>query len=61
MKLNKLLSVKDVGKLVNVYNGKKLVLMRIKEDMVNHYLGEFIITKKQAMHVLKKKGKGRAK
>jgi len=47
MKLNTLLGLSDVGKRVRVYNGNKWIVMYITERMRDHYMGEFILTKKK--------------
>jgi len=55
MKLNKLIQINDIGNLVTVYNGVKWIVMRITESMLFHYMGEFILTKKQGSFIHKKK------
>jgi ribosomal protein S19 len=62
-KLNKLIELDDIGKLVCVYNGKKWVLLRLLERMLFHFIGEFIITKKQgsSIHKIKLKIKNKKK
>jgi len=57
LKLNKIIELSDVGELVCVYNGKKWVLLRLLERMVFHFIGEFIITKKQGSIIHKNKNK----
>jgi len=57
MKLNKLLEISDVGKRVRAYNGNKWITMYITERMRDHYMGEFILTKKQGGSIHRKKVK----
>jgi ribosomal protein S19 len=61
MKLNTLLGLSDVGKRVRVYNGNKWIVMYITERMRDHYMGEFILTKKQGGIIHKKKVKKKNK
>ncbi len=39
-----------VGLTFSVYNGKKFIPVQIKEDMVNHKLGEFAPTRNYSGH-----------
>lgn len=39
-----------VGKLVGVHNGKEFVTVRIKQEMLGHYLGEFALTRAKVQH-----------
>lgn len=43
-----------VGKKIEVYNGKKFIIVPISEDMVGHKLGEFSPTRLRAVHKDKK-------
>jgi len=61
VKLNKLIQIKDIGNLICVYNGKKWVILRILERMLFHYIGEFVITKKQGINIHKVKNKKKFK
>ena len=45
-----------IGYQFNVYNGTKLISVKITEDMVQHKLGEFSPTRKKYISKLKKKG-----
>jgi len=47
LKLNKLIQFNEIGNLVCVYNGRKWVILRILERMLFHFIGEFIVTKRQ--------------
>lgn len=44
-----------IGHQFNIYNGQKLVSLKINEDMVLHKLGEFSPTRKKYVSKLKKK------
>ena len=46
---------KFTGRILQVYNGKIFVNIKIVEEMINHKLGEFINTRKQFFY--KKKNK----
>ena len=61
LKLNKLIEINDIGNLVCVYTGKKWVILRILERMLFHFVGEFIITKKQGNNIHKIKNKKKFK
>lgn len=39
-----------VGKTIKVYSGKEFVDVRIEPEMIGHRLGEFVLTRKRAMH-----------
>jgi small subunit ribosomal protein S19 len=39
-----------VGKKVSVYNGKEFKEFEIKPEMIGHFLGEFILTRKPPVH-----------
>ena len=39
-----------VGVTVNVFSGKDFVPVTIIEEMIGHYLGEFVITNKRVSH-----------
>jgi small subunit ribosomal protein S19 len=39
-----------VGVTVNVFSGKEFVPVNIKQEMINHYLGEYVITNKRVSH-----------
>ncbi len=39
-----------VGKTVYVHNGKEFVPVEITEEMIGHYLGEFVFTRKRVLH-----------
>ncbi|AIZ56833.1 30S ribosomal protein S19 [Candidatus Methanoplasma termitum] len=39
-----------VGKKVSVYNGKEFKEFEIKPEMIGHFLGEFIMTRKPPVH-----------
>lgn len=51
----------DVGSTVNVYNGKELVKLQIIENMVGHFFGEFIFTKRLGGSIHLKKNKRKKK
>ncbi|MBI4441150.1 30S ribosomal protein S19 [Candidatus Woesearchaeota archaeon] len=38
------------GQIVKVYNGKEWQVVSITPDMIGHYLGEFILTRKPIKH-----------
>lgn len=62
-KLNKLITLSDIGSRVIVYNGYRLHTVRIGEDMLWHKVGEFVRTKKLggSIHKLKKQKKNKTK
>ncbi|MEM4267295.1 MAG: 30S ribosomal protein S19 [Candidatus Woesearchaeota archaeon] len=39
-----------VGKIIRVHNGKEFVPVTITEEMIGHYLGEFVLTRKKVAH-----------
>ncbi|MBI2105698.1 30S ribosomal protein S19 [Candidatus Woesearchaeota archaeon] len=39
-----------VGKIIHVHNGKEYAVVRIEQDMIGHYLGEFALTRKSIKH-----------
>lgn len=39
-----------VGKTIRVHNGKEFQPLSIQEDMVGHFLGEFVLTRKRTEH-----------
>lgn len=39
-----------IGKKLLVYMGKEFKAVDIKEDMIGHYLGEFVLTRKRVEH-----------
>lgn len=39
-----------VGKSILVYNGKEFLPARIEVDMLGHYIGEFVLTRKSVKH-----------
>ena len=39
-----------VGNIFSVYNGKKFVNLQIQDDMVGYKFGEFVATRKKAVH-----------
>ncbi|MBI4210126.1 MAG: 30S ribosomal protein S19 [Candidatus Diapherotrites archaeon] len=39
-----------IGVTVAIYNGKEFVNAEIKERMLGHYLGEFVLTRKKLTH-----------
>ncbi len=39
-----------VGKTVKVYSGKEFVPVIISPEMLGHYLGEFVLTRKKVVH-----------
>ena len=39
-----------VGKTVSVYNGKEFKDIEIKPEMIGHFIGEFVITRKAPVH-----------
>lgn len=44
-----------IGKVMEIYNGKKYSRINISEEMVGHKLGEFVPTRIQPNHNNKKK------
>lgn len=39
-----------VGKTVSVYNGKEFKDIEIKAEMIGHYIGEFVLTRRAPQH-----------
>lgn len=39
-----------IGKIIKVHQGKEFLPVVIGEDMVGHYLGEFVLTRKRVTH-----------
>ncbi len=39
-----------IGKLVKVYSGKEFVPVAIGPEMLGHYLGEFVLTRRKVVH-----------
>jgi small subunit ribosomal protein S19 len=39
-----------VGATLNVHNGKEFVQIKIKPEMIGHYIGEYVITNKKVIH-----------
>ena len=39
-----------VGATLNIFSGKEFVPITISEEMVGHYLGEYVITNKRVTH-----------
>lgn len=39
-----------VGVTVNVFSGKEFVPVQMREEMIGHYLGEYVITNKRVQH-----------
>ena len=39
-----------VGKIIKVHSGKEFVPVRVQEDMIGHYFGEFALTRKKSAH-----------
>ncbi|MFQ5887632.1 MAG: 30S ribosomal protein S19 [Candidatus Hydrothermarchaeales archaeon] len=39
-----------VGTTIEVYNGKEFIRVEIKPEMIGHYLGEFVLTRKKVTH-----------
>ena len=39
-----------VDKKIAVYSGKEFVTVQITPEMVGHYLGEFVMTRKETKH-----------
>ncbi len=39
-----------VGKQFNVHNGKEFVPVRVEPEMIGHYLGEFVMSRKRVQH-----------
>ena len=39
-----------IGKTIKIHNGKEFVPIIITEEMLGHYLGEFVLTRKRVSH-----------
>lgn len=39
-----------IEKNIRVHNGKEFVSVRVEPEMIGHYLGEFVLTRKRVMH-----------
>ena len=39
-----------LGKTIKIYNGKEYFPVEINSEMLGHYLGEFVITRKMVTH-----------
>ena len=39
-----------IGKTILVHNGKDFEAVRVQEEMIGHYLGEFSLTRKRSSH-----------
>ncbi len=39
-----------VGRTIRVHNGKEFVPLTIQQEMLGHYLGEFVMTRKRVTH-----------
>ncbi|MFQ5974952.1 MAG: 30S ribosomal protein S19 [Candidatus Hydrothermarchaeales archaeon] len=39
-----------VGTTIEVHNGKEFVRVEMKPEMIGHYLGEFVLTRKRVTH-----------
>ena len=39
-----------VGATVNVFSGKEFIPVTIVQEMIGHYLGEYVITNKRVSH-----------
>ena len=39
-----------VGVTVNVFSGKEFIPVPIREEMIGHYLGEYVITNRRVQH-----------
>lgn len=39
-----------VGVTVNVFSGKEFVPVTVSEEMIGHYLGEYVVTNKRVQH-----------
>jgi len=46
-----------VGRIVNIYNGKKFLKLKITEGMLGHKLGEFVPTRARFFYKKAKKNK----
>ena len=39
-----------VGVMIKIYQGKEFVPILIEAEMIGHYLGEFVMTRKKVAH-----------
>ncbi|MFP3037788.1 MAG: ribosomal protein S19 family protein [Candidatus Hodgkinia cicadicola] len=39
-----------IGKVFEIYNGKRFIRLKVMEEMIGHKLGEFSLTRKQCFH-----------
>ena|SRR3989338_8779721 len=39
-----------VGKTIKIYQGKEFIPVTVELNMVGHYLGEFVLTRKKVVH-----------
>ena len=39
-----------VGKRIQIHNGKEFISIQITDEMLGHYLGEFVLTRKRVEH-----------
>ena len=39
-----------IGKTIKVHRGKEFIPVMIEADMIGHYLGEFVLTRKKVAH-----------
>ena len=39
-----------VGKNIRIHNGKEFISVLIQPEMIGHYLGEFVLTRKRVTH-----------
>lgn len=39
-----------IGKIIKVHQGKEFVPVAVEVDMIGHYLGEFVLTRKKVSH-----------
>ena len=39
-----------IGVTINVFSGKEFVPVNITQEMVGHYLGEYVMTNKRVVH-----------
>ena len=39
-----------IGKIIKVHSGKEFISITIMDEMIGHYLGEFVLTRKRVAH-----------
>lgn len=39
-----------VGRVIKIHSGKEFVPVTIQDEMIGHYLGEFVLTRKRVAH-----------